>query len=1316
MVGRLVVLLVVGGVVALASTQPASGATFTVTSIADPGSGGCTVGECTLREAIDTANASAGKDTIGFAIAGSGPHAIAPLSDLPAIVEPVVIDGRTQNPSSPTPAIELRGDSIPIFFFEGHGLRLQAGDSVVRGLAIKRFFFAGITIEAPAGDGNQIVGNYIGTDVTGEAAAGNGVGVHVFAGSGHLIGGPTAEDRNVISGNGTNIFFDPGSRSTVRGNYIGTDDDGEIALGGSEAGIFIRSSGNVIGGLGPGDRNVISGNGANNILIDSSAAGDNTIQGNYVGTDADGETALGASGAGIYVYSSGNLIENNLVAGNSGVGIGVVGLAGPLNTKIVGNLIGTDKDGERALPNGGGISACGSDILIAGNVISGNRDVGLAATGCAFIENARWKVQGNFVGTDKDGRAPLGNGNWGMVVGGHDSLIGGTGPGERNIISNNSRGGVGNQDVGGIQLGGVRNRLKGNYIGTDITGEAAAGNGGHGVLVYGNENVIGGIEEAARNVIAYSGGNGVTVRGDGAVASMLRNSIHDNGGAGIYLDVGFGHRNLNDVGDTDTGPNDVQNFPVITDLRTSGGETQVDVELNSVPNTNFGLEFFHNDELDDAPGSGCDSYFLFPGGRFGEGKTWIGSHDVTTDTAGNWRGTVSLPVETGVKEVITATATRFVGDPADSEAGSTSDFSECRADVSITNTAAPDPVEGLGQLTHTIEVVNRGPAPTRNVNVADDLAGYFHPLFPITFHSSQGTCAISGLGGSLFLGCSLGPLARGATARITITGPAFGLCGTSVTNTATFQSSELNDPDEQNNQAQATTDIACEPPPPGQPGRIVVRKETQPDGSPESFVFTPNYGPVFSLRDGESSESKLAPGPGYSVGEAVPPGWDLSATCSDGSPITNIDLAPGETVICTFINSKRGTVIVDKVTEPAGETQPFGFSADFPDTNDDTFSLADETAPKAVGVPPGSYHVLEDADPSGFDLSAISCSDENDASGASTTSLAGRLATANVQPGETVTCTFTNNKLGAIVVEKQTIPDGAIGSFVFTGDAAGTASDNSRIVVPNLPPGRYTSTEAPVTGWGLSAISCSDANSSGELATRTATFQLDAGETVTCVFTNTAAPVFLVIDEDSIDNGRPPNFFSARAVNDQIAEIGLRAQLPAFSGPNVGRTITLYSGQVGDEGLFALKTIPPAWATAGPTADGLRNYLAAGPGLGSPNLQGDREALLDEIPDVTPLRATGLKLLLRRRICAVVYDGDISIDFGPLMGSLKGANLGRVALEVAGVTRFTGGSSGALPKLQIKILDADKVCAEPLLLLTEAPSPISSSQPRDVNP
>jgi hypothetical protein len=172
----------------------------------------------------------------------------------------------------------------------------------------------------------------------------------------------------------------------------------------------------------------------------------------------------------------------------------------------------------------------------------------------------------------------------------------------------------------------------------------------------------------------------------------------------------------------------------------------------------------------------------------------------------------------------------------------------------------------------------------------------------------------------------------------------------------------------------------------------------------------------------------------------------------------------------------------------------------------------------------------------------------------------------------------------------------------------------------------------------------------------------------------------------------------------------------------VGQVITLYTGQVGDEGWFAPETIPASWGPAGGLPGFIGNPAASptstpphgvGPGLGAGS---DPEALLDKVPDVNPLRATGLSLLVGQRVCAVVYDSDISINYGPLNGSLKGANLGTVAFLVLSVTQHVGGSSSSLPDVSIQILDAAQVCAGPVTLFTAAPEPTSSSEPFDVVP
>lgn len=212
-------------------------------------------------------------------------------------------------------------------------------------------------------------------------------------------------------------------------------------------------------------------------------------------------------------------------------------------------------------------------------------------------------------------------------------------------------------------------------------------------------------------------------------------------------------------------------------------------------------------------------------------------------------------------------------------------------------------------------------------------------------------------------------------------------------------------------------------------------------------------------------------------------------------------------------------------------------------------------------------------------------------------------------------------------------------------------------------------------------------------------------------------PILLVIDEDAIDNGNEPNNFSAADVNDPLAEVGQRKQLRYFS-QNVGRAIDLYTGEVGDEGLHAIKTIPNSWKNAGPTKNGAANFVLAGPGLGSGKngKDDDKEVLLDKIPDVTPLRATGLKMLAGSTVFAVVYDSDVSINYSPLNGNLQGANLGVVAFKVLGVTQRFDGSDSSLPKISVLILDADDADLGKLTLFSNAPEPRSSSEPEDIAP
>ena len=286
-----------------------------------------------------------------------------------------------------------------------------------------------------------------------------------------------------------------------------------------------------------------------------------------------------------------------------------------------------------------------------------------------------------------------------------------------------------------------------------------------------------------------------------------------------------------------------------------------------------------------------------------------------------------------------------------------------------------------------------------------------------------------------------------------------------------------------------------------QDGQIVVIKQTLPDDSSQSFEFDPSYASNFFLTDGQQNTSAFLDPGEYSVAEVnIPAGWDLTgATCDQGETVDDIDLGAGETVTCTFTNTQRGHIAVDKVTNPSGDPQSFTFST----TGDgyDGFSLTDAAAPNDQEVVPGSYSVSESV-PAGWDLTSAVCD-----SGETVDDI-------GVEPGETVTCTFTNTKRGTIIVEKQTSPDGASGEFDFTGDAEGTISDDETIEVGNLVPGTYTSTEGdPGEAWDLGAITCDDTNSSWDLGEATATFELEPGETVTCTFFNSKRGTITVIKD-----------------------------------------------------------------------------------------------------------------------------------------------------------------------------------------------------------
>lgn len=251
-------------------------------------------GQGSLRQAILNANGLLGTDTINFNIPGSPPFTIMPATPLPPISEEVVIDGATQPGFAGTPIVELRGIGG-----QGVGLHLLPKPGVTTGSTIRSLVIngwgTGIYAEhhpVPAVD--AIEGCYIGTDTTGTIAIPNGTGLNLRS-MANRIGGPTAAQRNIISGNsGTGITLG-GRSSTVQGNYIGTKADGISPLGNGGPGILVFETGNRIGGTGAGEGNVIAHNGQAGVRVISPATF-NSIRRNAVFSNGGLGIAISSSG------------------------------------------------------------------------------------------------------------------------------------------------------------------------------------------------------------------------------------------------------------------------------------------------------------------------------------------------------------------------------------------------------------------------------------------------------------------------------------------------------------------------------------------------------------------------------------------------------------------------------------------------------------------------------------------------------------------------------------------------------------------------------------------------------------------------------------------------------------------------------------------------------------------------------------------------------------------------------------------------------------------------------------------------------------
>ncbi|MDW8309206.1 MAG: right-handed parallel beta-helix repeat-containing protein, partial [Verrucomicrobiales bacterium] len=444
----------------------------------------------------------------------------------------------------------------------------------------------GISEIGPA-TGNRIIGNRIGTEITGTAALANALGGVRIQSDGNTVGelilavtSPPGGDPlplpwpgastfgppgNLISGNGGPGVILDGAQNTVLINRIGTDREGTNALPNATAGVLVRHSQNTIGGYTVPEGNLISGNAGPGVKLATDRATDNTLLRNLIGTDWTGTNALPNAGDGVLVTDDAynNAIGGlgpNLISGNLGHGIAIIATISfsgiTRDTSVKYNRIGTDITGTFALPNASNgvyvLSAPGT--LLEGNLISGNAGVGV------HLESVtNGTLTANIIGAALDSTTPLPNGSAGV-------------------------------------------RLRG------ATG-----------VVIGDP-----LDPANGNRIAFNAGPGVLVLSTSAGNRIQGNSVVGNAALGINLESLFDPPSgvtPNDTFDADAGANALQNFPAINLALVSGTHTLLQGKLHSTPARPFTIELFRNAAAD-------------PSG-YGEGDIFVARTNVTTDAAGN---------------------------------------------------------------------------------------------------------------------------------------------------------------------------------------------------------------------------------------------------------------------------------------------------------------------------------------------------------------------------------------------------------------------------------------------------------------------------------------------------------------------------------------------------------------------------------------------------------------------------------------------------------------------------------------------------------
>ena len=393
------------------TATPASPPTFIVNVMDDTDDGACTLQHCSLREAINATNAhpnADGPDVIQFDLPAQA--RIQPLSALPAITDPVIIDGSTRVNSNQSlsatdvgaMALRMSANSVEL---DGSaagagvsGLVFETNDSLLRGFIIHSFASSGVVLK---GDGNALEGNYIGT--TGFDNRGNGLrGVYIDHGDNNRIGGQVAGSGNLISGNGASsallgagVYILGGAGNLVQGNFIGVDAFGVATIPNRRGVKLLTTDSTIIGGERSGARNLISGNEGPG--VETQGDKNLVIQGNVIGLNLDGSSALGNQ-MGVLLYSVQDSVLGrsedgsglgNIIVGNREAG---VELQYSHDNAICDNQIGTTLTGAQMGNAGPGVllRKYSRDNALFDNRIAFNGDAGILVDGAldeGFLSN-----------------------------------------------------------------------------------------------------------------------------------------------------------------------------------------------------------------------------------------------------------------------------------------------------------------------------------------------------------------------------------------------------------------------------------------------------------------------------------------------------------------------------------------------------------------------------------------------------------------------------------------------------------------------------------------------------------------------------------------------------------------------------------------------------------------------------------------------------------------------------------------------------------------------------------------------------------------